>query len=114
MGQQIAPQREHLPELKKGEPQFLEGFPHLFRRRPIALAKQSSQELVSDKHAEDLHESRCRSQQAAFLWDIKCFHCHFILRLLRFVNDVRVRFDNELSFLELRYYSCETRGISVW
>ena len=53
--QQVAPHREHLSEFEKGQPQFLEGFPYLFRRGPMSLAEEGAQELVSGEHAQDLH-----------------------------------------------------------
>jgi hypothetical protein len=43
-GSRSRAQRENLSEFEKGQPQFLEGFPDLLRRRPVALAAQSAQE----------------------------------------------------------------------
>ena len=75
--QQVAAQCQDLAELEKGQPQFLEGFPHLFRRRPMIPAAQGAQKLVPGEHAQDLQQSRRRSQQTAFLRIDQ--YCHVFL-----------------------------------
>ena len=65
--QQVTPHGEHLAEFKEGETKFLEGLPHLFRRRPMPLAAQDAQELVTGKHAQYLQKPRRYSPQTAFL-----------------------------------------------
>jgi hypothetical protein len=72
--QQIAAHREHLPEFEKSQTQFLEGLPHLLWRRPMSLAKQCHQNLASGQYAQDLHETRSRSPQAALLRFAHCIH----------------------------------------
>ena len=52
--QQVAPQGEHLSELEKGQSQFLEGFPHLRRLRPVVLAAHDAQELVPGQYPQYL------------------------------------------------------------
>ena len=97
--QQVAPHREHLSEFEKGQPQFLEGFPNLFRRRPMSLAEQGSQELVSGEHAQDLHESRHRSPHTAFLRVNRYSQARTPTAILRSVPDARysVRFDHPIG-----------------
>ena len=73
--QQVTPHREHLSELEKNQPEFLEGFPYVLRGGPLSFYEWGAQEFVSDEHAQDLRYSRHRAPHAALL---RADHCSYV------------------------------------